>query len=144
MMNTVNIIGRLGQDPELKKTRNGKAYTKLSLAVERDFAQDGQQSVDWIPVMCWGKIAEFICGKFGSGGHQGDTVAVSGSLNIDVSGNGDNRKYYTKVTCSRLKIVNYKSSSSNNSSQDSVQKETPVQEGSQVADTVEEELEVPF
>ena len=55
------IVGRLGQDPEMRYIPNGDAVTNFSVAVNaRWTAADGEprDRVTWYKVVCWGKLAE--------------------------------------------------------------------------------------
>ena len=68
MLNTCVIMGRLGQDPELKTTQSGVAVTSFSVAVQRDRKpQGGDYISDWIDCVAWRGTAEFICKWFSKG-----------------------------------------------------------------------------
>lgn len=71
-MNSITIIGRLGQDPELKYTAAGKAVCNLSVAVDR--RQKGE--TDWFRVTAWEKQAE-LASEFLQKGRQ---VAIRGRM----------------------------------------------------------------
>ena len=61
MLNSVNIMGRLIRDPELRQTQSGIAVASFSLAVERDFKpQDGEREVDFFDFIAWRSTAEFV------------------------------------------------------------------------------------
>ena len=72
-MNNCSFIGRLGRDPEMRYTTNGKAVVSFSLAVNRDGKKDES---DWINFVAWEKTAELI----GQYCHKGDLIGVNGSL----------------------------------------------------------------
>ena len=72
-MNTVNIIGRLTQDPELRRTTDGTAVCTFTLAVRRPRVKDTSDFVDFV---AWRQSAEYLSQY----GHKGDIVAVSGPL----------------------------------------------------------------
>lgn len=72
-MNTISIIGRLTEAPELRTTTTGKYVASVRLAVKRPRMKD---TVDFIPVVIWNQSAEYI-GKYGK---KGSIVGVSGSL----------------------------------------------------------------
>jgi len=60
-VNKVILVGRLGQDPELKYTPSGSAVANFSLATNRVWkGQDGnsQERTDWHRLVVWGKSAE--------------------------------------------------------------------------------------
>ena len=72
-MNVCTFIGRLGRDPEMRYTTNGKAVVSFSLGVNRDGKKD---ETDWINFVAWEKTAEVIA-KYC---HKGDLIGVTGSL----------------------------------------------------------------
>lgn len=58
-MNSVQLVGRVARDPQLRKTANGKSYMFLSLAVSGYWDRRKKQEVtDFIPLVLWGKEAE--------------------------------------------------------------------------------------
>ena len=59
-MNVVILVGRLTKDPELRTTGNGKSVTSFSVAVDRQFKQEGQPTADFFNVVAWGRQAEVI------------------------------------------------------------------------------------
>jgi single-strand DNA-binding protein len=75
-MNKVVLIGRLTRDPELRYTQGGKAFTTFTLAVDRRFSKDKQQTADFIPCIAWDKLAEII----GNNLTKGRRVGVEGRL----------------------------------------------------------------
>ena len=86
MINSVVLVGRVGQDPEIKYFETGKVKTNLSLAVNR-WSGKGGEKTDWFRVELWDKQAE-IAGEYVKKGGQ---VAIDGKLDIskwtDASGN---------------------------------------------------------
>ena len=72
-MNVCTFIGRLGKDPEMRYTTNGKAVVAFSLAVNRDGKKDES---DWIDFVAWEKTAEVIAQYC----HKGDLIGVTGNL----------------------------------------------------------------
>ena len=94
MLNKVILQGRIAQDIEVKQTQTGKAVASFSLAVERDYATNGQKETDFINIVAWGNTAEFIGKYFG----KGKQMLVTGSINVRKyqAQNGENR-YVTEV-----------------------------------------------
>ena len=72
-MNTVSLIGRLGQDPKLRYTPNGTAVATCSIAVPRRRNRD---EIDWFDLTFWGKTAE-IASQHLTKGRQ---IGVTGRL----------------------------------------------------------------
>jgi len=79
MRNKVQLIGRLGQVPEMRTAENGNAMAKLSLATNESY-KNGQgelvQDTQWHQLVAWGKVAE-IMGRFLD---KGSEVMVEGRL----------------------------------------------------------------
>lgn len=75
-MNKVVLIGRLTANPELKKTQTGTSVASFTLAVDRRFKKDGEQTTDFINIVAWKTTAEFICKYF----TKGKTLGVAGSI----------------------------------------------------------------
>ena len=73
MLNSVNLMGRLTADPELKTTENGNSVVSFSIAVQRSYQRD---QVDFIDIVAWRRTAEFICQYF----KKGQMIAIEGSL----------------------------------------------------------------
>ncbi len=80
MLNTVNVMGRLTKDPELRYTTSGTAVTSFTLAVERDFSSKdgGEKQVDFIDCIAWRHTAEFMANYFS----KGRMAVVSGRLQV--------------------------------------------------------------
>lgn len=76
-MNNVNIIGRLGSDPELRYTYSGKAVTEINLAVDDGWGENKKTA--WIGVVLWGATAELA----GRALKKGDRVGITGRLSQD-------------------------------------------------------------
>lgn len=80
MLNRITIMGRLGRDPELRRTQSGTAVTSFTLAVDRDFRdkQTGERATDWINCVAWRSTAEFAEKYF----HKGELAVVEGRLQM--------------------------------------------------------------
>ena len=75
MANSVVLLGRLGQDPEIKYFESGSVKVKFSVAVDRTFSKENKQT-DWFSVEAWGRTAEFV----GEWVKKGTLVVVTGSI----------------------------------------------------------------
>ena len=78
MLNHIVVMGRLTRDPELRKTASGVSVTSFSVAVDRDFSQDGQKETDFLDVVAWRNTAEFAAKYF----TKGRMAVVEGRLQI--------------------------------------------------------------
>lgn len=72
-MNSINLVGRLTADPELRYTQNGTAVCSFTLAVDRPRVKD---TTDFISCVAWRQPGEYLC-KYG---RKGSMTAVSGCL----------------------------------------------------------------
>lgn len=89
-MNKAILIGRLTRDPDIRYTQGAeqKVYGRYTLAVDR-MTKDKQ--TDFISCVCFGKTAEFAEKYL----HQGDKIAVCGSIQTGSYTNREGRKVYT-------------------------------------------------
>ena len=80
-LNSVNIMGNLTRDPELKYTPSGKSVCSLSIANNRIYTSNGQKvtEVSYFDVEVWGVVAE-NCSKYLA---KGRGVIVEGRLKQD-------------------------------------------------------------
>ncbi len=79
MFNKAILIGRIGQDPEMRYTPSGTAVTNFSIATDRkwrDKAGALQEETTWHDIVCWGKQAEFV----GEHCTKGRLVFVEGEI----------------------------------------------------------------
>lgn len=89
-MNSVQLLGRLTADPEIRQTPSGKSVVNATLAVDRGFGDN--KTTDFIPIVAWNGLAELIakhCGK-------GSKIAVTGVLQTRTytDKDGNNRKVF--------------------------------------------------
>ena len=77
-MNTATVIGRAGQDSEIRYFESGKVKTTFSLAVGRWDAKSKEEVTDWFNIEVWDKQAEFA-GEYIKKGRQ---VVVDGRISI--------------------------------------------------------------
>lgn len=78
-MNSVVVVGRAGQDPEIKYFESGKVKTAFSLAVGRWDSKTKEEVTDWFNVDVWDKQAEFA----GEYIKKGRLVAVDGRIAVN-------------------------------------------------------------
>lgn len=97
-MNKVILIGRLGQEPELRVTPTGQNVINISMATNEVF-KDGQgqrkEKTEWHRLDFWGVKAELLKKFF----HKGDQIGIVGSLQTREGNSKDGRskQYYTNV-----------------------------------------------
>ena len=92
IMNKAFLMGRLTKDPELRyTTTNNTAVCNFTLAVNRRFQRQGEEKqTDFIPIVVWGKLAQF-CEKYFKKGRQ---VVVIGRIQLSSWDDNDGKKRY--------------------------------------------------
>ncbi len=104
LKNRVQLIGRLGADPESKQVNGSRTLTKFSLATNESYRNSAGEKVEetqWHNVVAWGKIAE-IAEKYLK---KGSEVAIEGKLiHRSYESNGDT-KYITEVSMNEMVMI---------------------------------------
>lgn len=91
MLNHITIMGRLTRDPELRRTGSGVAVASFTLAVDRDFKNNGETETDFIDCVAWRQTGEFVSKYFS----KGRMAVVSGRLQIRSWTDNDGNKRRT-------------------------------------------------
>lgn len=108
LVNRVQLIGLLGQDPEIKKLDNGKSLAKISLATNETYRNaQGEKVTDttWHNVVAWGKTAD-ILEKYV---RKGDKIGIEGKLTTRNWEDKDGRKHYiTEIVANDVLLLNQK------------------------------------
>lgn len=113
-MNKVILMGRLTRDPEIRYSQGDKpmAVASFTLAVDRKFKKEGEQSADFISCKAFGKNGEFVEKYL----HQGTKVVTEGRIQTGSYTNKDGNKVYTTdVICEGFEFAESKSVSAQNS-----------------------------
>lgn len=99
-LNNVQLIGRLGKDPEMSFTPSGAGTTKFSLAINESWKKDGEthQRTEWINIETWGRLAE-ICNQYL---RKGSLIYIEGRIRTDKYDKDGQTKYYTKVVGQKM------------------------------------------
>ena len=105
-MNSVNIIGRITKDIEVKKTNSGKSVCSLSVAVQRD-----KDNVDFIPCTAWDATAENIAKYF----HKGDRIGITGALSTRSWEHNGEKRFSMEVLVRSFDFLNSKKSDASES-----------------------------
>jgi len=100
MLNSIILMGRLTRDPELRHTQSGNAVVSFSLAVERDYAANGEErQTDFIDIVAWRGTAEFVSKYFS----KGQMAVVIGRLQIrDWTDKEGNKRRSAEVLADRV------------------------------------------
>lgn len=104
-MNSVNLIGRIAKDPEVRYgAQSGKAVARFSVALDRGKRNGEDLGADFPTVVAFDKTAELI-EKYS---FKGQLVGVSGKITTG-SYEKDGKKYYTtEVYASRIEFLSWK------------------------------------
>lgn len=110
-MNNVSLVGRITKEVEVRYTANNTAVSNFTIAVDRRFKKEGQPEADFIPIVTWGKTAEF-CGKYFK---KGLRIWVTGSIQTRSWDDNDGKKHYaTEVIADAVGFADGKSEAGNN------------------------------
>jgi len=108
LKNKVQLIGNLGNAPEVKTLESGKKMARFSVATNENYRNAKGEKVtetQWHNLVAWGKVAEIV-EKFLT---KGKEVAIEGKL-ISRSYNDKegNKKYITEVQVTELLLLGAK------------------------------------
>jgi single-strand DNA-binding protein len=108
LRNKVQLIGNLGQEPEIVNLESGKKLAKFSLATNETYKDaKGEKVVDtqWHNIVAWGKTADII-EKYVS---KGKEIAIEGKLTSrSYEAKDGDKRYVTEVVCSELLMLGSK------------------------------------
>ena len=106
-MNQVVLIGRLTKDPETSVSQSNTMVSRFTLAVDRDYKRDGEQTADFIRIITFGKTAELVDAYL----FKGRQVAVHGRVQTGRYTNKDGQKVYTTdIIADRVQFLGGKQS----------------------------------
>mgnify|MGYP000799992182 CR=1 FL=1 len=111
-MNKVILMGRLTRDPEVRYSQGEQAtaIARYTLAVDRRFKRDGDQTADFIGCVAFGKLGEFAEKYL----RKGTKVVVTGRIQTGSYTNKDGQKVYTTdVIIEEQEFAESKSASDN-------------------------------
>ena len=89
-MNSVQLMGRLVKDPEVRYSPDGMAIGRYTLAVDR-YSKNNENQADFISIVAFGKNAEFA-EKYLA---KGTKIAIQGNIKTGSYTNKDGNKVYT-------------------------------------------------
>lgn len=108
LKNKVQLIGNLGNAPEVRNTESGKKLVRFSIATNESYRNSkGEKATEtqWHNLIAWGKIAE-IAEKYLT---KGSEVAIEGKLvNRNYSDKEGNKKYITEIQVNDILMLGNK------------------------------------
>jgi single-strand DNA-binding protein len=110
LRNRVQLIGNLGNAPEIRKTEGGKKLVRFSVATNESYKNSNGDKVtetQWHNLVVWGKLAD-IAEKFLN---KGTEVAIEGKLiNRNYTDKEGIKKYVTEIQVNELLLLGSKAS----------------------------------
>jgi len=126
-LNKVMIIGRLGNDPELKYTPQGQAVCSMTLATDESYkSKDGNMvsRVEWHRIVLWRFLAE-NAGKYLKKGSQ---VYIEGKLQTRMWEKDNQKHYTTEIVASEMTFLGSKSNDQQQGGYDQYQQKSQSQQ----------------
>jgi single-strand DNA-binding protein len=103
-LNRVQLIGRLGKDPEGRYTPTGKQVTHFSLAVSNRWkSKEGEtkEYTEWVNIEAWGRLGE-VCQEYLK---KGSLIYLEGRLKTDKYEEDGESRFYTKVVALAIQFL---------------------------------------
>ncbi|MUP45304.1 single-stranded DNA-binding protein [Gramella sp. BOM4] len=105
LRNSVQLIGHVGNDPEIVNLESGKKLAKFSIATNEIYKnQKGERitNTQWHNIVAWGKTAEIVENYV----PKGKEVGIEGKLTTRSYEDKDGQKrYITEVVCNELLLL---------------------------------------
>lgn len=115
-LNKAMIIGRLGQDPEVRYTQSNTAVANLSIATSeryKDSTGEWKETTEWHRVVAWGRLAE-ICQEYLKKGSQ---VYIEGPIQTRQWEDKDGKtRYTTEIKALTMQMLDSKGDRNDQSS----------------------------
>jgi single-strand DNA-binding protein len=105
LRNKVQLIGNLGNDPEIINLESGKTLAKFTIATNESYKNaKGEKVTDtqWHNIVAWGKTAQIV-EKYVN---KGKEIAIEGKLTSRSYDDKDgNKRYITEIVCNELLML---------------------------------------
>lgn len=105
MKNSVQLIGHVGQEPEIKNLEGGKKLANLSIATNEVYYRENGDKVEkteWHRITAWGKTAEIIENYV----TKGKEIAIGGKLSHRSYDDKDGiKRYVTEVIADEVLLL---------------------------------------
>ncbi len=105
LKNKVQLIGNLGNDPEIISLEGGTKLAKFSMATSDAYKNAQGEKVEetqWHNIVAWGKVAEIAENYL----NKGKQVAIAGKLtHRSYETNAGEKRYITEVRCNELLLL---------------------------------------
>lgn len=112
-MNSVDLVGRLTKDIDLKYTTNGTAVGTFNLAVNNHFKKDQEDSADFIRCVIWRKSAENLANFT----QKGSQIGVEGRIQTrNYENQQGQRVFVTEILVEKFHLLDSKNDQNNGAS----------------------------
>ena len=105
LRNKVQLIGNLGNAPDVRTTESGKKLARFSVATKESYTNAQGQKIketQWHNLVAWGKLAEIVEKYLG----KGSEVVIEGKLvNRNYTDKEGNKKYITEIEVNELLML---------------------------------------
>ena len=136
MLNHVELLGRLAQEPEIRYTQRGTAVASFDLAVQIP-SKEKDTPPDYIPVVCWANLADF-CGRWLAKGRQ---VVIEGRISTRKWESDDGKKHkVVEVTANHIYFADSNSGNTGSGNGNAQVAESPVDDFAALPD----DMDLPF
>ena len=130
MLNKAILNGRLTKAPELKQTNSGKSVCGFTIAVDRS---SDREKTDFIPIVAWGKTAEFVNQWFG----KGDLITIVGHIEVrNYEDKNGNKRTATEIIAEEVLFGGIKNTTSAS--------EKPTEAKTDQFEQIEDDNDLPF
>jgi len=110
-INKAIVLGRLGQDPDMKYTQDGKPIANFSVATSEEWKDkntgDKKENTEWHRIVAFGKLAE-ICGNYLA---KGKLVYIEGRIQTRQWEKDGLKRYTTEIVASQMQMLDGKGDS---------------------------------
>ena len=100
-MNKVLLVGRIGQDPEIRFSQAGTVFARMTLATERNRKVDGK----WVADTDWHTLIQIARALPAVTAKKGDLVAVEGELRTRVWDKDGEKRWITEIVTPRVRVL---------------------------------------
>jgi len=103
-LNRVQLIGRLGKDPESKFTPTGRKVAHFSTAISSRWKSkegESKEATEWVNIEAWGRLGE-VCQEYLK---KGSLVYIEGRLKTDKYEDKGEPRYFTKVVAQTVQFL---------------------------------------
>lgn len=100
-MNKVLLVGRIGQDPDIRFSQAGTVFARMTLATERNRKVDGK----WVAETDWHTVIQIARALSSVTAKKGDLVAIEGELRTRSWEKDGEKRWITEIITPRVRVL---------------------------------------